>query len=62
MSKKPIALQMWPIREEFGEDMPGTLKAVAKMGYDGVELCRWFASELFDKWDAADIRKAGEGV
>ena len=38
MSKIPIALQLYSIRGECERDLPGTLKAVAKMGYDGVEF------------------------
>jgi sugar phosphate isomerase/epimerase len=34
----PIALQLYSIREECQKDLPGTLAAVAKMGYDGVEF------------------------
>ena len=34
----PIALQLYSVRHEFAADMPGTLAAVAKMGYTGVEF------------------------
>jgi len=34
---KPISLQMYSLREEAAKDLPGTLKAVAAMGYKGVE-------------------------
>ena len=63
MSKTPIALQIWSVREEFGKDMAGTLAAIAEMGYAGVELCRWYTfTDLFDKWDAKDIRKVCDDV
>jgi sugar phosphate isomerase/epimerase len=63
MNKTPIALQIWPVREEFGKDMAGTLEAIAKMGYEGVELCRWFNwTDLFDKWEAKDIRQVCDDV
>jgi len=60
MNKTPIGLQIWSLRDAFGKDMPGTLKAIADMGYDGVELCRWYAPfvDSFDKWEAKDIRQA----
>ena len=34
----PIALQLFSVRQEFSADMPGTLAAVAQMGYNGVEF------------------------
>src|SRR4029079_14710886 len=34
----PIALQLYAVREECAKDFPGTLSAVAEMGYTGVEL------------------------
>ena len=34
----PIALQLYSVRHEFSADMPGTLAAVAQMGYNGVEF------------------------
>jgi sugar phosphate isomerase/epimerase len=38
MSKSiPVALQLWSVREETARDFAGTVKAVAKMGYQGVE-------------------------
>jgi sugar phosphate isomerase/epimerase len=63
MSKTPIAVQIWSVREEFGKDMAGTLAAIAEMGYAGVELCRWYTfTDLFDKWDAKEIRKVCDDV
>lgn len=34
----PIGLQLYSVRKACEEDLPGTLKAVAEMGYDGVEF------------------------
>lgn len=36
--KKPIGLELYSVRKEFDKDMAATIKAVGKMGYDGVEL------------------------
>lgn len=36
--KKPIGLELYSVRDELAKDMAGTLKAVAKMGYAGVEF------------------------
>jgi sugar phosphate isomerase/epimerase len=38
MSKVPIALQLYSVRHDLDKDLRGTLKAVADMGYDGVEF------------------------
>ena len=34
----PLGLQLYSIREACAEDLPGTLAAVAEMGYEGVEF------------------------
>jgi len=36
--KLPIALEMWSVRDVAQKDPPGTFAAVAKMGYEGVEI------------------------
>ncbi len=36
--KKPVALQLYSVRELSGKDFTGTLERVAKIGYDGVEF------------------------
>jgi sugar phosphate isomerase/epimerase len=38
MPKPKIALQLYSVREDCAKDLRGTLKAVAAMGYEGVEL------------------------
>ena len=47
----PIGLQLYSVREDCKRDLPGTIAAVGKMGYDGVE----FAS-YYDR-SAEDLRK-----
>jgi sugar phosphate isomerase/epimerase len=37
--KMPIGFQSWIVREKIGNDFPGTLKMVAQMGYQSVEMC-----------------------
>lgn len=37
MGKIPIALQLFSVRGECQKDLPATLKAVAELGYEGVE-------------------------
>jgi sugar phosphate isomerase/epimerase len=63
MSKKDYATQIWPFRESFGKDMPGTLEKLAGLGFAGVELCRWFDwTDMFDKWTAQDIKAVSQRV
>ncbi len=38
MSKLPIALQVYSVREDAEKDFRGTMEKVKEMGYDGVEL------------------------
>lgn len=38
MKKIPVALQLFTLREEADKDFKGTLRKVAEMGFDGVEL------------------------
>jgi sugar phosphate isomerase/epimerase len=35
----PIGCQTWPVREALGKDFPGTLKALADIGYRSIEMC-----------------------
>ena len=63
MPKKDYATQIWPFREDFGKDMPTTLEKLAKMGFAGVELCRWFDwTDMFDKWPAEALRDVAQRV
>jgi len=36
--KIPIGLQLYSVRKQCAKDLPGVLKAVAEMGYEGVEF------------------------
>jgi sugar phosphate isomerase/epimerase len=49
--KIPIGLQLNSMREIVAKDMPGTLEAVAKMGYQGVEFTGCYEHK------AEDVRK-----
>lgn len=51
MANIPIGLQLYSIREVCKADLPGTLKKVAEMGYQGVE----FAG--YHDYSAVDLRK-----
>ena len=49
--KIPISLQLYSIREAAAKDLASVIKAVAKMGYDGVEFAGYYGK------DPKDIRK-----
>jgi len=51
MSRIPLTLQMYSLREACAVDFAGTLKAVAELGYEGVEFAGYF------NYSAADLRK-----
>jgi sugar phosphate isomerase/epimerase len=58
--KLPVGLELYSVRQELQKDDVGTLRAVAKMGYDCVEFFSPYIS-----WDAAkakDIRKLLDDV
>jgi sugar phosphate isomerase/epimerase len=38
-AKNPIGFQSFPIRDLLAKDFPGTLKMMADMGYQNVEMC-----------------------
>ncbi|MFN3683982.1 MAG: sugar phosphate isomerase/epimerase family protein [Fimbriimonadaceae bacterium] len=38
MARIPIALQLYSVRNDCAQDLLGTIRKVAKMGYDGVEF------------------------
>jgi len=51
MTRIPIALQLYSVREDCARDLPGTLQAVAKMGYEGVEFAGYYG------YDAPALKK-----
>lgn len=38
MSRIPVALQMYTLRDAAAKDFPGTLREAARIGYEGIEL------------------------
>ena len=48
----PVGLELYSVRDELKKDLPGTVRAVAKMGYEGVE----FYAPYFD-WTVAGARE-----
>lgn len=37
--KKPIGFQVWTVKDQLVKDFPGTLKMMAGLGYETVEMC-----------------------
>jgi sugar phosphate isomerase/epimerase len=50
-NKIPFGVQLYSVRKECAKDLPGTLAALAKMGYKGVEFADYFGR------DAKTLRK-----
>ena len=50
--KIPVGLELWSVRDSCQKDLPGVLRAVAEMGYDGIE----FAHSYYGH-DAESLRK-----
>lgn len=62
MPRIPIALQLYSVRKDCEQDLPGVLKAVAGMGYDGVEFAGYYgrsAAELRAMLDEVGLKCAG---
>lgn len=38
MTKLPVGIQLYSVRDAMEKDFAGTIKAIADMGYDQVEL------------------------
>jgi len=58
----PIGMQLWCVRQQLAGDVPGTLAALAALGYQGVELENAFGKSGADwrAWlDAAKLRACG---
>jgi len=65
MTRIPIALQLYSVREECARDLPGTLAAIAKMGYEGVEFAGYYgysAAELRKMLDDLGLKVAGTHI
>ena len=65
MGRIPVALQLWSVREDCARDLEGTLRAVAEMGYDGVEFAGyhgWSAGRLRDLLRDLGLSVAGSHV
>ena len=61
--KIPIGCQLYAVRAEFTKDVPGTLKTLADMGYEGVEFWGYGGTAFIYKdaagkeWSAQELKK-----
>ena len=65
MARIPIALQLYSVREDAARDLPGVLKEVARMGYEGVEFAGYYghdAATLKSMLDDLGLKVAGTHV
>ena len=53
--KIPVGLEMYSVRDELMKDLPGTVRAVAKMGYEVMEFYAPYFQWTTDY--AKDVRK-----
>jgi len=62
-SKKiPIGFQLYTVRGEFAHDVPGTLKRLGQLGYQGVEFWGYGGTaDVYQKYSAAQLRKLLDG-
>ena len=49
-AKIPIGLELWSVRHQCENDLPGVLKAVAEMGYDSVEIAHSYYGHDAATW------------
>lgn len=52
----PVAVQVYSVRDDASKDLRGTLEAIKKMGYDGVEFAGLYGNE------PAEIKKMCEEI
>ncbi len=62
MKQMPIAVQLYSVRHGCAENLPETIREIARMGYDGVEFAGYHgysAAELRRLLDDAGLKVAG---
>ena len=62
MPRIPIGIQLYTVREDLDKDVPGTLKELAEIGYEGIELAGSVKMPLAEFRNLADdlgLRIAG---
>ncbi len=57
-SKIPIGFQLYTVRSEFSRNVPGTLKKIKELGYEGVEFWAYSGTaKVYKNYSAAQLRK-----
>lgn len=62
MAKIPVGVQLYSVRDDAAKDLPGTMAAVAKMGYTGIEWAGYHgrtAKELRKLADDLGLKSCG---
>ena len=62
MSKTPLALQLYSLRDACAQDLGAVIQSVGEMGYEAVEFAGYFghsASEIRKMLDDAGLKSAG---
>ena len=61
-SREPrIGIQLYAVRNDFSKDVPGTIKNMAELGYQGVEFWGYGGTpNVFQDWSAEKLRKVLE--
>jgi sugar phosphate isomerase/epimerase len=65
MTRVPVGVQLYSVREDCARDLPGTLAEIRKMGYDGVEFAGFHgytAPEVRRMLDDLDLRCCGAHI
>jgi sugar phosphate isomerase/epimerase len=60
-----LALQLYTVRNDCKKDLPGTIAAVGKIGYEGVEFAGYYdrtAAELRKMLDGANLKCCGTHI
>jgi len=59
VAKMPVCFQVWTIREALQKDFPGTLKKMADLGFQSVEMCSppGYGFEPLMKLTAKEMKK-----
>ena len=60
--RAPVGLQLYSVREDCEKDLPGTIAAVGKMGYKGVEFAGYYdrtAKQLREMLDDNGLKCCG---
>jgi sugar phosphate isomerase/epimerase len=65
MAKIPVGVQLYSVRYDCARDLPGTLAAISKMGYAGVEFAGYYgysAVELRRMLDDLGLKPSGSHI